>query len=206
MWTRSIGCEIGAAWIKTVEPVEEPVSVDEAKSHARIYGADSDSDVASYIKTAREAAESYMNRGLMTQTWKLLLDAFCDVIPLPMAAPLASVTSVKYYDENGAQQTLTTTYYDTDLVSRPGRVVLKVDQAWPSTQSLRKNGIVEIIYVVGWTTADLVPERIKQGIKQYVTYLDLDRDGMEVRAAEAMDAAHRCWDDVIVWVPPRYGD
>jgi uncharacterized phiE125 gp8 family phage protein len=200
-----ISLDVDCAWTRTVAPTEEPITVDEAKAQARISDTASDSLIASYIQTAREAAEDYMGRGLLTQTLKLLLDGWANTIPLPMAAPLASVTSVKYYDENGVQQTLATSVYDTDTVSRPGTVVLKVDQSWPSTQSLRRNGVIEIIYVVGWTTPDLVPEQIKQGIRQYVTFLDLDRDGMEVRALEAKQAAERCWSDRIAWSAPRWG-
>lgn len=206
MQTNWASSEIGAAWTRTIGPTEELISEDEAKLHARITGSDSDQLIALYLASAREAAESYMNRGLLTQTWKLLLDGFANIIPLPMAAPLQSVTSVKYYDTAGVQQTLATSYYDTDLISRPGRVVLKVDQSWPAVQSERRNGIVEIVYVVGWTSADLVPERIKQGIRMYCTYLDLDRDGMEIRALEAKQAAERCWDDRISWSAPCWGD
>lgn len=198
--------EIGTAWSLTTAPTDEPVSVDDVKLHARIAGTDSDELLDFYRIAAREMAEQYMSRGILTQTWTLLLDGFARIIPLPMAAPLQSVTSVKYYDENGVQQTLATTYYDTDLVSRPGRVVLKVDQDWPGTQSLRLNGVVEIVYKVGWTSPDLVPERIKQGIRQYVTYLELDRDGMETQALAAKQAAERCWDDRITWAPPCWGD
>ncbi len=84
--------------------------------------------------------------------------------------------------------------------------MLKADQSWPSIQALRRNGTVTITYVVGWTSADLIPERIKQGLKQYVTYLDLDRDGMEIRAFEALQAAERCWSDRIWWSAPQWGE
>jgi uncharacterized phiE125 gp8 family phage protein len=200
------GCEIGTAWTLVTGPTVPPISVDEAKDQARISDTASDLLIANYIEAAREAAELYMGRGLLTQTWKLTLDAFANVIPLPMAAPLQSITSVKYYDENGVLQTLATSVYDTDLVSRPGRVTLKVDQTWPTLQTLKRNGLVEITYVVGWTSADLIPERIKQGIRQYVTYLDQDRDGMDVRALDAQQAAERCWSDRIGWAAPQWGD
>ena len=197
---------IGTAWSLTTAPTDEPVTVNDIKLQARITDDASDELLDFYRIAAREEAERFMGRGILTQTWTLLLDGFANVIPLPMAAPLQSVTWVKYYDENGTQQTLATSVYDTDLVSRPGRVVLKAGQSWPGTQSERRNGIVEIKYVVGWTSADLVPERIKQGIRQYVTYLDLDRDGMEVRALDAKLAAERCWDDRIHWSAPCWGE
>lgn len=195
--------DVGCAWTLVTAPLSEPVSIDEVKPHARITDDNSDLVLDSFIAVAREAAEAYMGRGLLTQTWKLVLDGWANVTPLPMAAPLQSVTSVTYYDENGTQQTLATSVYAVDAVSRPGTVSLKPDQSWPSLQSARLNGNVEITYVVGWTTADLVPERIKQGIRQYVTYLDLDRDGLEVRALESLQAAERCWSDRVWWTSPQ---
>lgn len=192
------------AWVRTVNPTFEPITMDEAKRQARITDDNSNALLLSYIQTAREAAEDWLGRGIPTQTWKVTLEWFANVMPLPMAAPLQSVTSVKYYDTDGVQQTLATSYYDTDTVSRPGAVTLKPNQAWPTVQSGRYNGRVEIVYVVGWTTQALIPESIKQGIRMYVTYLDLDRDGMEEGARRAREAAERCWADRIVWTPPSW--
>jgi uncharacterized phiE125 gp8 family phage protein len=196
--------EIGCSWTLSTAPALSAVTVEEAKGHLRITDTMGDGVVAQMVAAATEEAEQYMGRGLLTQSWTLVLDWFANEIPLPMAAPLQSVTSVKYYDDDGTQQTLATTYYGIDTVSRPGRVVLKPDQSWPSVQSERRNGRVEIIYVVGFTSAELVPDRIKQGIRQFVAYLDLDRDGLEPLALNARQAAERCWSDRIVWTPPRW--
>lgn len=200
--------EIGCAWSLVTGPEVEPITLDEAKGQARISDNASDSLIESYIITAREAAESYMGRGILTQTWKLVLDRWANIIPLPMAAPLQNAVStaptITYYDSDGVQQTLSTSVYAVDTVSRPGTISLAPDQSWPDLQCSRLNGNVEITYVVGWTSADLVPERIKQGIRQYVTYLDADRDGMEVRALDALQAAERCWSDRIWWTAPRW--
>lgn len=204
MWQNST--DIGVAWAVTTAPTSEPVSVEDAKAHCRITDNASDQLIEGFIRAAREAAEAYMGRGLMTQTVTYLLDGFANTMQLPLAAPLQSVTSVKYYDSDGVQQTLATSVYDTDIKSRPGTVVLKPTQSWPSVQSEKRNGAVEIVYLVGWTTAELVPERIKHGIKQYVAYLDLDRDGMEGQALAAKDAAERCWSDRIWWSGPEWCD
>lgn len=196
--------EIPCAWSLVTAPTIEPVSLAEVKAQARIFDTNSDGVLASYIATAREEAEQYMGRGILTQTWKLVLDAFANVIPLPMASPLQSVTTVQYYDATGTLQTLATTYYGVDTVSRPGRVVLKPEQSWPTVQSDRRDGLVIITYVVGWTSAVLVPERIKQGIKQYVTFLEMDRDGLG--GYDAKQAAERCWSDRISWTAPGWCD
>lgn len=197
--------EIPCEWTVVTAPTIEPITVEEAKAQARITDSASDDLIDGYIVSAREAAEQHLGRGLLTQTLKLVLDDWANVVPLPQAAPLQSITHVKYYDTDGTLQTLATSYYDTDTVSRPGRVVLKPSQSWPSLQSERRNGRVEITYVVGWTSAAAVPERIRHGIKLHVTASDLDRDGYEERAVAAMQAAQRCWSDRVFWTPPQWG-
>ncbi len=156
----------------------------------------------SYIKASRQTAEEYMGRGLLTQTWKLTLSRFEDVIWLPMAAPLQSVTTVKYYDTAGVLQTLASTVYTVDTVSRPGRLVRAPVQSWPSVQLDRLSNPVEITYVVGWATAEDVPERIKQGIRLHVAYMQYDREGLDERAKYACQAASMCWSDIVYWKPP----
>lgn len=196
--------EIPCVWTLVTGPLVEPVTLAEVKNQTRITDNNSDGVLSSYISVAREAAESYMGRGILTQTWKLVLDGFSNIIPLPMASPLQSVTTVQYYDTAGVLQTLATTYYGVDTVSRTGTVFLKPDQSWPAVQSERRDGAVIITYVVGWTVAASVPERIKQGIVQYVAALDQDRDGMD-RGLDALAAAERCWSDRIWWTPPLWG-
>lgn len=196
--------DIGCAWALVTGPTQEPITLAEAKAQARITDDHSNSLLLAFIKTAREEAERLMGRGLYTQTWKLTLDWWPTVIPLPMAGPLQSVTHVKYYDADGVQQTLATSYYDTDTLSLPGRVVLKPEQSWPTLQSDRRNGRIEIQYVVGSSTIADIPETWKQGIRAYVTYLDLDRDGMEDGASRARKAAEACWRDIVYWVPPTW--
>jgi uncharacterized phiE125 gp8 family phage protein len=196
--------EIGCSWTLQTASTLSAVDVADAKAHLRITDNANDESIRQFIASATEEAEQYMGRGLLTQTWKLNLDWFANEMPLPMAAPLQSITSVKYYDTDGTQQTLSTDYYSFDTVTRPGKVVLKPGQSWPSVQSERRNGRVEIIYVVGFTTADSIPERIRQGIRQYVAYLELDRDGLEPLALNARQAAERCWSDRIAWTPPTW--
>lgn len=196
--TAAVACE----WILVTPPTEEPLTLAQAKTQCRITHDDENSLMLSYIASARIAAEEALARGLLTQSWKLTLSRWADVIGLPMAAPLQGVTSVQYYDATGALQTLSPTIYAVDLVSRPGRIARAAGQTWPSLQSDRRLGRIEIIYVVGWTSAALIPERIKQGIRSYVGYLDSDREGLDVAAVHARAAAEACWCDRVYWAAP----
>jgi uncharacterized phiE125 gp8 family phage protein len=194
--------DIRVSWARTVAPTQEPLSLDEAKTHAKITQDEDDAAVYRFIKSARETCEDYMGRGLLTQTWQLSLSEFADVIYLPMAAPLQSVSTVQYYDVNGALQTLSSSYYVVETSTRPGRIVLAAGQAWPGIQWSRLAARVVITYVVGWTAPTSVPERIKQGLRMYVAYLDCDREGLEPDRDRVLKAAQCCWDDRVQWIDP----
>lgn len=192
------GCE----WVLVTGPTSEPLSLAEAKSQARISIDDEDNLLNSYIVAARQAAEDHLGRGLLTQTWKLTLPEFSETIWLPMAAPLQSVTTVKYYDTVGTLATLSSAVYIVDTTSRPGKIMRAVNQSWPALQGGRLGGLVEITYIVGWAAKELIPERIKQGIRTYISYLDADRDGCDKDGENARKAAESCWTDRVFWKPP----
>lgn len=193
------------AWSLTTAPVLEPFTVSEAKEQIRSVQDKEDGLLDTYIAAARHVAEEHLGRGLLTQSWTLALSDFVDVIPLPMAAPLQSVTSVKYYDVDGVQQTLSATVYTVDTRSRPGRIALAANQSWPAIQSLRKVNRVEIQYVVGWTTADLIPASIRQGMRLYIGLMDVTRDALDPGTKQAVDTIKAAfWTDRVFWSPPQW--
>lgn len=70
--------------------------------------------------------------------------------------PLASVSSIKYYDANGVLQTLATTVYEVDTYNQPGRIALQAFQIWPFPQIGKVQDAVRIEFVSGFTsTANL---------------------------------------------------
>ena len=56
-------------------PVGEPLSLAEAKSWLRVDGSDEDALIQSLISSARKAVEAATNRLLITQQWRVTLDA-----------------------------------------------------------------------------------------------------------------------------------
>jgi uncharacterized phiE125 gp8 family phage protein len=137
----------------------EPVTVAEAMDHLNVTSTDKTKLIERTIRGARSRIEEYLRRGLITQTWKKSQDGFTDLMRLPMAAPLQSVTSVKYYDAAGVLQTLATSIYGVDTLSEPGFVYLKPNQVWPVLEAGRPLA-VEIVYVVGWSAVDAIPPTI----------------------------------------------
>lgn len=62
--------------IQTSSPIEEPVTLYEARSHLRVDDHEDDALIKSLIIGARMEAETICRRALITQSWKLVLDAF----------------------------------------------------------------------------------------------------------------------------------
>jgi len=189
-------------YARTVEPTIFPITLDEAKRQARIYDTNSDDVLYGFIRTATQAAEDYLGYGLLTQTWRADCSEFEEVIHLPMARQLQSVSSVKYYDGDGTLQTLSSTYYEVDTMSRPARLVRAPGMQWPTLQADRRIGVVQITYVVGWTAATLIPETIRHGIRLFVSFLDTDRDGTDQQASSARQMAEACWADRMYRIDP----
>ena len=189
-------------YTRTVDPTREPIALDEAKAQARITDTHSDALLASYITAARDKAEEILGYGLYTQTWRADFEEWDEAFPLPMCRTLQSVTSVKYYDVNGTLQTLSATYYETDTLARPVRLVRASAMSWPTLQADRRIGRIQITYVVGWSAVTSIPEQIKQGLRLWVTYLDADRDGRDPQALAAQTAALACWTDRLYGMDP----
>ena len=111
-------------------PAALPITVEEAKLHARIDTDADDALVSTLLGAAVEYAERFLGRRLVDQTWDYYLDAFPKaeiVVPLP---PLLSVTGVYYTDGDGNEQTFTS--YGVDAAKEPARIYLSVGASWPS--------------------------------------------------------------------------
>lgn len=128
------------------------------------------------IPAVRQNAENELGRALVQQTWELWLDEFPHAlqddlarqggganypfgvrryprrhdwrqitVPLP---PLQSVTSIKYIDTTGTEQTLDPTLYIVDTSVEPSKIVPAVGQCWPEVQC--QPGAVKIRFVAGY--------------------------------------------------------
>ena len=170
-------------WLVTTEPATEPVTLAEAKLHLRVDGSDDDDLITELIKSARRFCEKFQNRAFITQTITAKMDEFSDPIVLPMPR-LISVTSVKYYDEDGVQQTLASSYYDVDTTSEPGKITLAYNQSWPTIRGIHHS--VEVIYTAGYgAAASNVPEEVKSAMKLLLGHLYEHRETVsEIKLSE----------------------
>lgn len=139
-----------------------------------------DSLLNSIITAGREHVEDITRRALITQTWDYYLDEFpsCNYIKLPFGN-LQSVTHVKYTDSDG-DETIMEASKSQRIVETNGegcgRIVLPYGVSWPSFTAYTSNPIV-IRFIAGWTTAALVPYKIKAALLLICADLYQNREG-----------------------------
>lgn len=157
------------------QPSVEPVSLTEAKLHAKVDGIDDDTLITSLITSTRQQAEHITGRAFCTQTLELLLDEFPDAVKLLMP-PIASIVSVKYIDTNGVEQTLAASAYSLDKDSEPGWLTPAYDTNWPDTRATPN--AVRVRYVAGYGVAAAVPASIKSWILMAIGTLYSQREAI----------------------------
>lgn len=145
-----------------ITDVDLPVTVADAKANMRIEHSVDDDLIQALILSAAGYVENPHGKygyALTARTWQLALDAFpAAEIKLP-AAPVASVTSVKYTDPDGAEQTVSPDDYDVDTYgNREGWVVPVTDFTWPVTMDTFNSVRVRWVAGVG------CPVQIRQAI------------------------------------------
>jgi len=160
-------------WTVTAEPEEEPVTVAECKAWAHIDTDADDTVIGQMITAARIWAEEFTGRSFVTQTITAKSDYFQDSMQMPQS-PLASVTSITYLDQDGATQTLDSSYYNVDTTSEPGLVTLAYDYSWPSIQTVHH--AVTITHVSGYGEASDVPSKFKVALMMLVANMDCHRE------------------------------
>jgi uncharacterized phiE125 gp8 family phage protein len=130
-----------------------------------------DTQLALWIKAAREYGEIYTQRAFATQTWEYLSEGWpCnDVIEMPKP-PMQSVTSVKYKDSVGIETTLTanTDYLVDNETDMNGRIMPAYGKYWPSFTPYPVNPI-RIRFVAGYDgTTFVLPTNFKAAMLIHV--------------------------------------
>jgi uncharacterized phiE125 gp8 family phage protein len=156
-------------------PSTEPITVSEAKLHARVDTSADDTLIGQFITSCRQWMESYLNQTLVTTSWKLTLDGFYDcgysrngIILFPRS-PLISITSIQYVDTAGTTQTWSSSEYRTDITVLPARLTEAYGYVYPQTREVIAS--VAITYSAGYGAAASVPEHFKLALKQLVALM-----------------------------------
>ena len=148
-------------------PATEPVTLTEAKLHLKLDTGDDDTLVTTLITAARARAEWHTGRALITQSWTLWLDAWPDVITVPLP-PLQSVTSVTAYTRDDTAHTIDPATLIVDHAAN--RVARKQSCAPPS--DLRRINAVAIAFTAGYGAAATdVPAPLREAILELIAFL-----------------------------------
>lgn len=171
---------------RTTAPAVEPVTLAEAKNHCRVDTNADDALIQSYITTAREWVEDYIDRALVTQQLVMRLDAFPLEIELPRPPMIASgtataVTITYVTGEAGGTATLSASEYRVDRDSTPGVIRTLYGGSWPS--HLLDANSVTVSWWAGYGDAASVPQRVKSAILMCVHELYEKRGDGQMPAA-----------------------
>lgn len=91
--------------------IEDPVTVEQAKTHLRVISRSDDSYIADLVRAAREMAEAFMGRAVCLQKIRESANCWpCNGIFVPLVPRFRSLESFSYRDKDGETQTI-----DTDL-------------------------------------------------------------------------------------------
>lgn len=147
--------------LRVITPtVGDVVSLETVKEHLRIDLNDENALLQSYLAAAVEQAEGLSWRALLTQTLEYAVDVWPadGILKLPRP-PLQSVTSVKYYDEDGTEHSWTD--FRVNARSEPGTIYFN---DVPNDSLDPAGGAIVVRYIAGYTSPELVPNTIVQGI------------------------------------------
>jgi uncharacterized phiE125 gp8 family phage protein len=158
------------SWTVYTAPAVEPISLSELKIFARIDGSDEDNLLTQFIVAARQAAEEYLRRALITQTIRATVDFWPESGSLELPRPpLQSITQIATRDEDGTLTVYDSSYYYAVTEAIPGYVQIKKSYTYPLNYDRDKAGII-IDYVCGYgTRAQDVPENIRQALYLWAT-------------------------------------
>jgi uncharacterized phiE125 gp8 family phage protein len=202
-------------------PTNLVLTLAEVKAHLRVEDTANDEDalIISLLRAVHErfdGRDGILGRALITQTWELTLDAFpstrsqalgyrgpgfaADAIVMPLP-PLVSVTSIKYTDTAGTEQTFSSASYTVDITSQPARIVPVYGETWPSTRG--EINAVRVRFVAGYGADwNAVPVPIKQAMLLVVAHWYEHREDVLVgvpasqlpMGAEALLLPYQVWD------------
>jgi uncharacterized phiE125 gp8 family phage protein len=157
------------------KPAVPAVTLASIKAHLRIDADDTDHDtrLTPYLESAVEIAENETGRALISQTWDLIFDSWAELgTTLFPLGNLQSVTSLKYFNSDGDEQTIETADYDVaGIDTDDGHII------YSESPALRDFDPITVQIVCGFGNADTdVPPSVQSAIKLMVEEMETGVD------------------------------
>ena len=159
-------------YILVSEIGSELLTLSDIKTHLRLDGSDYDSILTPLIKTSRLIGEKITGRDFIEKEWKTYLDYFptysfdgYEGIEI-RKSKLLSITSIQYYDENNALQTLSAADYYITNEADYSSIFINKDKSFPNTYC-RKQAVI----ITFKTSFPNFPQDLKQAMLSVCSYL-----------------------------------
>jgi uncharacterized phiE125 gp8 family phage protein len=147
-------------------PVGQVLTIDDMQAFGYIVEPDQFGVVMDCIATATNVVEGDTGRQLLTATydvsWRRFPGCWGELV-LPRV-PVASVTSVKYYDTAGTLQTLSSSDYTVNDGSAHAAayIIPAFNEQWPSTYGHDRDVVVR--FVCGYGAVSAIPSELKMQV------------------------------------------
>ena len=191
---------------KTIPAGEGIITLTEAKAYMRIATADTsrDTEITSSVMAASLLIEKHTGYRMVQQVWQIIARSWIDnntIRELPFGSlkygNLISLDSIKYNDEDGNEQTVSSTLYNVNGVSTvEGEFIFSDDFTYPELEDDKQENIT-IEYTIGYPVATEdyqanIPEPIKTACKMWIDDIENCTGGIE-SAKAILDGGYRYW-------------
>jgi len=184
-------------------PTAAAITTADAKTHLRVDISEDDSYIDLLVTAATTKLEVDTGLSLITQTWNLKLDHWptgvCEPIKMPKA-PLQSVVSITYTDENGDVQTMDAADYRVDGDSFPARITPAFNVSWPTIRHI--TGSITIQFVCGYGAAgSSIEQDLIHALKMLIGHWYENRESVVIgtitssvpQAYDSLIEPHKLW-------------
>lgn len=164
-------------------PAVEPLSVADAKTFLRVEHGDDDAIIAALVAAARHHVEALTRSGLITQTWRLVLDRWPgNGRVTPRLNPLRALAAARIYNESGVTSAIDVAGFVIDraagVIAAPG---------WSLPVPGRSVAGIELDIEIGFGDAAAdVPPTLLQAIRMLVGHWYENRGLIAIGQSVAM--------------------
>jgi uncharacterized phiE125 gp8 family phage protein len=187
--------------VRTSAPAAPAVPLNEVLEYLRVTSPDDEAVIAGMLSAATGWAEEWLERALVSQGWRLVLDEWprCGTIRIDRT-PVIEVTSIGYTDPDGIAQQIDPADWLLDGASAPARLSPAPGTSWPAVRG--QMAAIRVDFQAGYGDSwNDVPEPIRQAIMRLTAHFYDHRDTIHIGGAvtdlpfhiKALLAPYRAW-------------
>lgn len=162
-----------------------PVTLSQAKQHLRVEGNELETLLSLAIESAVTHLEKRLGRSLRETTTLVQRYESWPSNPIDLLwQPVTAISSLEYYDTDGSQQTVSSSYYRL-IGDTYGASYVELDETFTKPALDSRSDAVELTYTAGYTASGsdiAIPPQIKWAI-----LLQIEKDWGDV---EGKDVSH----------------